>query len=257
MTGDRWALLVCLGILGLMFLSMSRMALVAGTLMVPAAVMVRGDRKALLQTILVGTVFGGALAARIAFYPPMYDRFFKEDASMQMGGVAINATGRTWVWERIWISFQTHPIFGQGAGSTGPHIGVDGMGHPHNDYLRILHDHGIIGLALFLLAMGVISARIVQNVWRGKQQGRITQPIHVAAICALVGVCCTMISDNPVGYIYVMGPLGVLLGASLGLGQASAIVDLQERYQANVNALRRPATALANRRHPPVGNPAR
>jgi O-antigen ligase len=252
--GEKWPMLVCLGILGLMFMSMSRMALVAGTLMVPLAVLVRGDRKALLQTVVVGAVFGGALAAGIMFYQPMYDRFFKEDASLQVGGVAINATGRTVVWERIWNSYLNHPIFGQGAGSTGPFINIEGMDHPHNDYLRILHDYGLVGLALLLAGFTAIGFRMLQGALRTKQAGRIAQPIHVAAICALFGVCCAMISDNPVSYIYVMAPLGVLLGASLGLSQANEAAALQQHHEARFGF--RPAAALEHRRHP-IGNPSR
>jgi hypothetical protein len=41
--------------------------------------------------------------------------------------------------------------------------------------------------------------------------------VHAAAFLSLIGVAIAMITDNPLDYLFVMGPLGVLVGLSMGL----------------------------------------
>ena len=40
--------------------------------------------------------------------------------------------------------------------------------------------------------------------------------IHAAAFLSLIAVAIAMITDNPINYLFVMGPLGVLAGLANG-----------------------------------------
>jgi O-antigen ligase len=221
--GQRRGLVISVLIVLVIFHSMSRMALVAGAAMFPLAVLARGDRKALLQTIGMCVLAGGALCASIYYYQPMYDRFFTEDTSLKVGDIAINAAGRTQVWEDIWTSFLRHPIIGQGAGSNTPYVSVEGMGHPHNDYLLLAHDYGVIGLGLWTIGVLAILAQLLRAA---KIAGDYELPFawtHITAFAVLVGVSITMASDNSLIYVFVMAPLGVMIGTSLGAAQHCGI----------------------------------
>jgi O-antigen ligase len=219
--GNARGLFVAIFILAVIFHSMSRMALITAAAMFPLAVIVRGDRKALVHTLLVCAVCGVTLALAIRYYPPMYNRWIGED-QVAVAGVSVNVTGRTAVWARIWESWKLHPIFGQGGGSTFPYTDKDNMGHPHNDYLRLLHDYGLVGASLWVIGIISLCVRIFRNARQTWRDGLPGEETHVAAFVALVGTSIAMSTDNSISYIFVMAPLGVMIGASLGTWAAYA-----------------------------------
>lgn len=60
--------------------------------------------------------------------------------------------GRVWVWVQLWPEFLRSPIWGSGLDSTAwssaVKEGLFSYNHPHNLYLRVLLDMGLIGFAL-------------------------------------------------------------------------------------------------------------
>ena len=46
---------------------------------------------------------------------------------------------------------------------------------------------------------------------------------HVAAVLGLFSVIASMFTDNSIAYVFVMAPLGVMVGASLGLARRQAL----------------------------------
>lgn len=127
------------------------------------------------------------------------------------------------MWETTLDSYRTAPWFGKGAGSVEELIErhYPGLGHPHNDYLRILHDAGLVG---FLLWVGGFLA-LIWKTWRGWLVAAPGDPagrVHLAAGLALVAVALGMLTDNVIVYIFVMAPVAVVVGTSLGLLDAPA-----------------------------------
>jgi O-antigen ligase len=149
---------------------------------------------------------------------PLRERFVSGDLSLEVGGIAVNTSGRTDIWNVTWESYVESPWVGKGAGSAEAVVNAhfEGVNHPHSDYLRILHDYGVVGLALWLLAI----VKLVWAVWKAwlgadRRSTKEAHP-HLAALLSLVAFAGTMITDNVVVYIFLMAPLGVLVGASLG-----------------------------------------
>lgn len=157
----------------------------------------------------------------------LHDRIFTGDVQSVGGGVAINLEGRSQVWATTWHSYLTSPIFGHGVGTADTlitRVYSNTIGHPHNDYLRILHDYGLFGMSLWVVGYGWIISR----TWRAWHkpvgaEGSANfefaheRRIHAAAFLSLVGVALAMITDNVIDYMFVMGPVGVLIGLSLAL----------------------------------------
>ncbi len=84
----------------------------------------------------------------------------------------------------------------------------DGAGHPHNDYLRILVDYGIVGLVLWLIAYFAL-LRLTWRRWGAMRGTRtIAEHIHGAAVLVLIGIGLTMIVDNPLIELARMAPAG-------------------------------------------------
>jgi O-antigen ligase/polysaccharide polymerase Wzy-like membrane protein len=207
-------------------LSLSRTATLAAFLVIAVGLAVRGMSRSRLLKLSV-LVSAGLLAAWYAFthFAPLRDRFSGGDQAFSFGGSKFNVSGRSELWGFTWTSAMHHRWFGAGPGSA-DHAVLQRfvtVSHPHNDYLRLLHDFGFIGLALFVVGYLALMVRI----WR---LGRLTgSAVHWAAFLALLAVAITAFTDNVIIYPFVMIPLGVLVGASVSAQPPQASPDPSPR----------------------------
>lgn len=216
--GCKGAFPIALGITALILTSLARVALIVG---LGSFALARLQSRTGIRWKRLGS--SGFLIASILYilvfhYPPLRSRFFEYDASLHIGDVAINVMGRGTMWRATWESFRESPWIGRGAGSSSnvTLVAATGMEHPHNDYLRVLHDYGIVGFALWLIGIGRLILILWKNWNRTAQQRQKSSQIHLAAFLAVVAFSVTMITDNTMAYAFVMFPLGILLGCSFG-----------------------------------------
>lgn len=203
-------------VLGTLALSLSRTATFVALALL-AFLPVRSGR--VFRPLRVGSM--AAVAAGIGYwlltaYEPLRDRFLVGDGG-SFAGIEMNTSGRTKLWEITLQSAAQAPVFGQGPGSANAVISAFSIeaGHPHNDYFRLLHDFGWIGLLLFSVGM----LQLLVRAWRA---ARATgEPTHWTALLAILAVLLTATTDNTIVYPFVMAPLGMLLGASLGLASTA------------------------------------
>ncbi|MFI7495690.1 O-antigen ligase family protein [Kocuria sp. M4R2S49] len=194
------------------FLSLSRMAsVICAALLVFLAVRIRQRS---LRIPLAGIFAGlGALLIywAIMFYEPFRDRFLGGDAAVSVGGQNFNTSGRTELWRVTVESAAKAPWWGQGPGTADAQVyaAFAPISHPHNEYLRLYHDFGLIGLTLFVVGFVLLTLR----VWARARQ--TDQEIHWVALSGLLGVAVAALTDNVLVYPFVMAPLGVLVGCSL------------------------------------------
>jgi O-antigen ligase len=136
------------------------------------------------------------------------------DPARALGGV--NSSGRFELWANVLGKFfQPHPVLGSGVGATQQFLAVrsvTGSGVVHSEYVRLLCEVGIVGLALFALTM-------VSYLWRLRRytakSGNV--PLRAsafAAIAALVTYLVYCSTDNAFDYvnqfgIYVFGLIAV------------------------------------------------
>ncbi|KYC41556.1 lipid A core--O-antigen ligase [Scytonema hofmannii PCC 7110] len=154
------------------------------------------------------------------FVEPIRARFTDVGDNATVGGVKINTAGRGAAWPIAYESALQSPWIGKGPGSVTIALKAAGpaFDHPHNDYLRIFHDYGLIGTLLWFLGYFGLMAKTWQNWQWADRNDRTVAHIHLAAFLALVAVALGMLSDNVVVYIFSMNPLGILVGASIGNG---------------------------------------
>jgi len=193
-------------------LSLSRTAALMSILVLAIGLAVRSASRGRALRVLVLLAVGVA-AAWFAFtrFAPLRDRFEGGDRAFSYGGAQFNVSGRADLWSFTLQDARHHWWFGAGPGSADRAVlnHFLTVSHPHNDYLRVLHDFGVVGLAVFVIGLVTLMVR----TWKlGRATGR---PIHWAAFLALVGVAGTAFTDNVIVYAFVMVPLGVLVGASL------------------------------------------
>ena len=166
-----------------------------------------------LKTGLVAAITVGVFVLAVQDVGPFHQRF-DQGAITTIAGVSINTTGRAPLWSVIWDDYKTSPWIGRGAGS-GDDLAASvfgaGAGNVHNDYLRLIHDFGPVGLGLWILGyLGLLR--------RSHRRIKVRTPLarwHLAAFLAMVGVAIEMFVDNPMIEVDVLLPLAILVGISL------------------------------------------
>jgi O-antigen ligase len=159
------------------------------------------------------------LLAGIHDYIPFEERFFTGDTSMNVGGFDVNASGRLDIWAIVIESGQRSPVFGSGLGSSNKAVADLGerVGHPHNDYLRVWHDLGFVGVTLLLAAFGTWITTLRRAWLVTRKRAPELAALQLAGYLGLLALMLSAVTDNALVYPYVMGPLGVLIGAGLGV----------------------------------------
>ena len=203
-------------------LTLSRTALALGLLLL-VAIVLRGRRGT--RAFKASLILGGAAYASweiVNKYEPLRKRFFEGDDAFQIGGVHLNTSGRMAFWEKLWDSAMIDPWFGRGLGSsvtvTSQYYASFGTTQPHNDYIRLLHDLGWLGVIMFTVALLAVLRDAIGRASKAKTP--LSRQIHTAAALSLGVVLIAMITDNMIIYPFVMIPVGVLLGVSIGTGSA-------------------------------------
>jgi O-antigen ligase len=198
----------------------SRTALVACLLLFPIAIALRLTKKSVLASVILTAAVGAAFLFLIFTVPALYDRFFKNDAAIKVGGVAINASGRTKIWGLLWDNIGDDWLFGKGVATSVLMVRTRyaAAGQPHNDFLRFYYDQGIVGIGLFAGFLITFFARAFRDLKRSIQYQTGEYRIHMAAIMGFVAVLISMATDNTYVYAFAMIPMGALIGASIGAG---------------------------------------
>ncbi len=203
-------------------LSESRTAtVIAAILLVVVAVRGRSGARAVVSVLgrITVVVLIGLWA--IESIPSLHDRVFG-GGQTQLLGVELNTSGRDVIWSGLVADAESHNVWvGQGAGSATDYVrndegsvGVEAA-EPHNDYLRIWHDFGYVGLLIWLVAI----LRLLRAMWiRGRRSGN---RMCYAGMLSLISILGLMVTGNVIVYFFAMVPLGVIIGFALGepLGQ--------------------------------------
>lgn len=147
------------------------------------------------------------------------------DQGLRVGGLAVNTNGRREAWGYVWASARNNLVLGHGPGSASAVVERRMHGRldqPHNDYLRLLHDLGAVGLVL-VAAVAALVGRSAAWAWRRLPQGHVARSAAATMVLTTGAVGLMMITDNPIVYSWVMVPLSVVLGGGY------AIVTLARR----------------------------
>lgn len=198
--------------------SLSRLALAASLVLLPLSQISFRSVWGWLRVVLWIALAIWLFVLAFTYVEPLRSRFVEGDVNIEVGGVAVNGSGRDEIWNTVVESYAESPWIGKGAGSANEVVKahfVD-VNHPHSDYLRILHDYGPVGLGLWIVAF----AGILWKTFRAWMRADLTRApdarVHAAAFLATVAASMVMITDNAMVYVFVMAPLGILVGASLG-----------------------------------------
>lgn len=133
----------------------------------------------------------------------------------KVGNIAINTSGRAYMWEVVYNSAKEKLVFGHGVDGPPSMLSNPQWAHPHNDYLRLLHHNGLVGLFLWLSFFLTLVIILLKRI---KLTNSITnKKFYLFNLSFLIAIFILMATDNPIVYSYVMYPLMIITGISLNL----------------------------------------
>lgn len=220
-TRSRVGFVVPLLILAASLLSLSRTASAACALQFIALATRGRGRGEVLKVLLLGAVTAYAVYLAFTRFQPLQDRFIDNDHE-EIGGIVTGTSGRSRLWSITWDSISDSPWLGHGIGSAQQTImdtlGPSSVAHPLNDYLRLWHDLGLVGLVLWVSTILILGHGTFRR-WR-TARSQADRAAHLAALLSLVGLSINTFTSNSLVYIFVLAPVAVLIGTSMGRANA-------------------------------------
>jgi len=131
-------------------------------------------------------------------------------------------SGRRVIWDSLWKDIEESPWFGHGANSSEEVVSsiAPGLTHPHNDWLRLIHDYGYTGAAVFCLT---IIAQLTHMWTRAHRATGHNRNLFYAGASSMLIFGLFMFSDNIILYASFFGNLQfTILGLAYGSYQPRA-----------------------------------
>lgn len=203
--------------LGLILFTLSRMALGVGLLLCTISMI-----KPMTVTRVIASGVIGILLLSSLFYsvPALRARLFnKEPKNIEEMFTYLRTSGRNKMWPVLLENSYRRPIVGWGPGSARPLVALQMTNldmkeyPPHNEYLQIWHDLGIIGIILLLWGWVPLCLRFAKR-WTEEHMAHNSNlaRLHMAATLASVLILFNAIVDNTFHYLSVMGPAFIIFG---------------------------------------------
>jgi O-antigen ligase len=151
----------------------SRMAWVMTAVVLALLVLFFLRRYLLLVGLLAGSVLGGLYLAADPQLDQLHRafriasaKFARDESSESMSSL----TGRTALWDAVWVSYYESPWIGHGYFMLTRTGLIDVWSGPslrtaHNVFLQVLVTTGVVGCALFLWALGQLIVTLTHGLW--------------------------------------------------------------------------------------------
>jgi O-antigen ligase len=184
------------------------------------------------------------IAGAAAISMPQVQERFLGDATrgfsrLQRG--EINSSGRFDVWPIVYEEAWKRPWLGHGVGTV-QNLTLEiweGIPHPHNDYLRIGYELGLVGLVSFLL---IFVWQLAFVWWWIRNTTGLVQQVFGAVFLGWLAFIPIAFTDNPITYTLPwMNPLFALLGAAATVAREEQFAQSSSRREAVVV---RPASSI-------------
>jgi O-antigen ligase len=201
--------------------SLSRSAFAAALVVVALSRLQPGSLSSRMRAVLGLVVVVCVFVIAALYVKPFHDRFVSGDVQ-SVGGVSLRLSSRNQIWSVAWQQALQSPVIGNGPGAADAAVtqafGIN-LTQPHNDYLRIFDNWGLVGVLLWAGWFIPLLRRTYRAI--GTAASERERRTHRTAFLVMVGLSLGMIFDNPMVQFEVMGPLAVFIGLSIGLRRRS------------------------------------
>jgi len=189
-------------------------------------------RKPLSSRVFLSVV-AAALALVVFSLPHMEEKMSRSGTATPMEIMEnpddLYDSGRSGMWEAYWDEAWKTPVFGAG-GNASNYFGasIAGWAHPHNEYLRVFFDYGILGLLLLGAPMGytlIYTHRAIRAA-----SDRVLRDAWTVSCGGLISMLLLAITDNVILYVAFFGCLLFgILGAAHGVEATEGQAELVRR----------------------------
>jgi len=173
---------------------------------------------------------GGGLMLAVFMLPSVQQKMFYsgegELADLTWDNPGLRTNARNAIWEAMLPDIAKRPWFGHGPGAAFEGLKMSGwaVDHPHNDWLRLLYNYGIIGCAAFLICAGIQMYHLLRIA--GSAVSVEVRILAYTGVSSFVALFLFMITDNIINYPNFFGNLqftiiGLVYAAS-GMGRIGA-----------------------------------
>lgn len=154
-----------------------------------------------------------------------------EISDLRMDNPDFSTGGRSLMWEILWHGVKENPWFGNGWNSHRNILIGSGLPIylPHNDWLKLLYDIGVLGITIFLLT---IILQIFFLVRFARCSSGAHRMLAYGAATAFFPYMLIMFTDNVVLYVQFFGNLHfALIGIIYGAMQRDIILEDESIYR--------------------------
>lgn len=206
--------LIALAVFAMMVLTLSRTVTAVALVLLAVALMWDAGwparARAVALVVLLATLalsfaplrermLGGRQALTSMAQPTVEVSGEGRDAGLEFGNIALS--GRGVLWLQTWRHAVQAPIAGHGTGSSEYFLDTRQFvaSHPHNDYLRVFHDAGVIGLGV-MLAMAVAGLAALRRLQRSSVS-LLGRELSFAAFLSWLAYLMIAVTDNIFVYV--------------------------------------------------------
>jgi len=196
---------VCIACVGLPVFAAARAGIVANAVSLPL-VLAPLKPKLRLACMAAMLLAGFAVFHTSRVQQKMFYSGHGDLTDLRWDNPDLETSGRAHIWAALAESIPEAPWFGHGANASESYVIAltGGIAHPHNDWLRIAYDYGLLGTALLLVTL---IAQIRHTLGIARQS---TGPIRLCAYAAastFIPFAFYMLTDNILLYAAFFGNL--------------------------------------------------
>ncbi|MCB2213189.1 O-antigen ligase family protein [bacterium] len=219
----RIGLVYSLLFLGTVFITLSRMALGTGMMLV----VISRNRPRHFMRLVTAVLVGGTLIVSLFVAVPAFRaRMFKNGRlpqNMTEFLITFDSSGRfSKLWPHTVASAMDSPIFGQGPGTARRNIGeamtaqkVQQEYPPHNEYLQVWHDFGVVGAGILLIFYVYLTLQLWFRWKFHDDRGNYVQAYwSMAGFLSIFLIAFSSLTANTLHYPFVMAMAFMIMGMS-------------------------------------------
>jgi O-antigen ligase len=140
-------------------------------------------------------------------------------------------TGRSRLWDLMTEEIKAKPVWGHGANaSEGFVLSVTwgGLTHPHNDWLRLLYDYGIVGTSVFVFCL---VTQVIHLLKRAKMTFGKSRILLYAGASSFLPFVLLMFTDNIILYVAFFGNLQFTILGLVYAAEKTREIDVLNYYR--------------------------
>jgi O-antigen ligase len=214
-------------------IALMRMAITAAGITIPFTFSSLRFKKRLIFLIII-LALGVALFYSERMQTKMFYSGQGNIRDLRFANPNLFTAGRSRLWDLMIEEVKLKPIWGHGANASEEFVLSVTWGtltHPHNDWLRLLYDYGLIGTSVFVFCF---VAQVIHLLRRAKNTFGESRILLYAGASSFLPFVLLMFTDNIILYAAFFGNLQFTIIGLVYAAQKTQEIDARHHYHASL-----------------------